>query len=270
MPVRPLRKIDLPAPVGPRARQWLDSIEQRLARPDCDRNLLCRDVLTDLFFPGMGSYDEILERCGESLSGGLSVLSLDPRNVTLEPEYYSEIDAEKYAAVKPLIWLWQSFDRSPVGGGNIDVGVRLRRILAKHIFRRCGEGFKAFQFVEFSFGYNMDVGDNVVIHRHVLLDDRGGIELQNRVSIADYSNVYSHSHDLVNQSDVSNRVTVLEEGVRLTYHSTVLSGVRVGRNAMLGAMGVTSKDLDPDWVHLGIPAKPKVKKANAPTEHKHA
>ena len=28
-----------------------------------------------------------------------------------------------------------------------------------------------------SFGYNLHVGDGVVIHRHVLLDDRGGIEI---------------------------------------------------------------------------------------------
>ena len=63
----------------------------------------------------------------------------------------------------------------PAGGQNVWLGVELRRLLAKHIFKRCGENFKAFQYVEFSFGYNMEVGDNVVVHRNVLLDDRGGI-----------------------------------------------------------------------------------------------
>ena len=87
------------------------------------------------------------------------------------------------------------------------LGVELRRLLAKHIFKRCGENFKAFQYVEFSFGYNMEVGDNVVVHRHVLLDDRGGIVLGNKVSISDYANIYSHTHSIVDQKDVTNATT---------------------------------------------------------------
>jgi acetyltransferase-like isoleucine patch superfamily enzyme len=266
MVLRPLRKIELTEEAESVAQKWLADIESRLEDASCDRNVLCREILVDLFFPGMGTYEDILDRAADSPSGGLSVLSLDPRNITLEAEYYAEIDPERFARVKPLIWLWQSFDRSPMGGSNVNIGVRLRRILAKHIFRKCGERFKAFQFVEFSFGYNMVVGDGVVVHRHVLLDDRGGIELHDGVSIADYSNVYSHTHDIVEQADVTDQITVIEQGARLTYHSTVLSGVTVGKNAMLGALAVTSRDLDAHWLHLGIPARPRVLKPNAPPE----
>ncbi len=122
---------------------------------------------------------------------------MDPRNVTLEPEYYADCDDARFQRVKPLLWLWYSFDRSPLGGQNVWLGVELRRLLAKHIFKRCGENFKAFHNVEFSFGYNMEVGDNVVVHRNVLLDDRGGIVLGNNVSISDYANIYSHTHSIV-------------------------------------------------------------------------
>ena len=41
-------------------------------------------------------------------------LSLNAYNATLEPEYYGDLDEEKYAQRKPLIWFWQMFDRSPV------------------------------------------------------------------------------------------------------------------------------------------------------------
>ena len=41
------------------------------------------------------------------------------------------------------------------------------------------------------------VGDGVVIHRHVLLDDRGGIEIGDGSSVSDFANVYSHSHNIV-------------------------------------------------------------------------
>jgi len=153
-----------------------------------------------------------------------------------------------------------------MGGQNVDVGVRFRRLLAPHIFARCGRNFKCFQFVEFSYGYNLDVGDDVVVHRHVLLDDRGGIRLGDRVSISDYANIYSHTHSIVDQKDVTSMRTILEEDVRITYHATVLAGVRVGRNGMVGAVAVATKDVRPYHVNVGIPAKSIRVKPNAPTD----
>jgi acetyltransferase-like isoleucine patch superfamily enzyme len=196
----------------------------------------------------------------------MALLSLDPRNVTLEPEYYADVDPARFARVKPLLWLWYSFDRSPLGGQNVHLGVRFRRLLAAHLFARCGRNFKCFQFTEFSYGYQLEVGDDVVVHRHVLLDDRGGITLGNRVSISDYANIYSHTHSIVDQKDVTNAPTVLEDDVRITYHATVLAGVRVGRNGMVGAVAVATKDVRPYHVNVGIPAKSIRVKPNAPPE----
>ena len=146
------------------------------------------------------------------------------------------------------------------------VGVRLRRLLAPHIFKRVGANFKCFQHTEFSFGYNMEVGDDVVVHRHVLLDDRGGIRLGNRVSISDYANIYSHTHDIVDPRDVTNARTVLGDGVRVTYHATVLAGVHVHEQGMVGAMAVATKDVRPYHVYVGIPAKSVRVKPNAPPQ----
>jgi acetyltransferase-like isoleucine patch superfamily enzyme len=105
-----------------------------------------------------------------------------------------------------------------------------------------------------------------VVHRNVLLDDRGGITLGNRVSISDYANIYSHTHSIVDQKDVTNARTVLEDDVRITYHATVLAGVRVGRNAMVGANAVATKDVRPYHVNVGIPAKSIRVKPDAPPE----
>jgi galactoside O-acetyltransferase len=148
----------------------------------------------------------------------------------------------------------------------VHLGVRLRRVLARHLFARCGRNFKCFQFTEFSYGYNLEVGDDVVVHRHVLLDDRGGITLGDRVSISDYANIYSHTHSIVEQKDVTNARTILEDDVRITYHATVLAGVRVGRNGMVGAVAVATKDVRPYHVNVGIPAKSIRVKPNAPPE----
>jgi acetyltransferase-like isoleucine patch superfamily enzyme len=261
----PLRKIP-ERPNASAAADWLGTIESALNEERTDRSDLCRSVLCDITYPQYSSSWETAVE-DKSLPHGtrLALSALDPRNLTLEPEYYAECDDAKFQPVKPLLWLWYSFDRTVLGGQNVDLGVKLRRILAPKIFKRCGENFKAFQHVEFSFGYNMEVGDGVVVHRHVLLDDRGGIVLGNRVSISDYANIYSHTHSIVDQKDVTNAVTRLDDGVRITYHATVLAGVHVNEEGMVGAVAVATKDVRPYHVNVGIPAKSVRVKPNAPT-----
>ena len=265
MAILPLQRL-AESPTEPLKRAFLDEIEDSL-ESSTDRSETCRKVLCSLIYP---EYADAWETAVEDVSlpsvTRLALLSLDPRNVTLEPEYYAECDAAAFARTKPLLWLWYSFDRTPLGGQNVDLGIRLRRILAQRIFRKCGENFKAFQHVEFSFGYNLEVGDNVVIHRHVLLDDRGGLVIGNRVSVSDYANIYSHTHSIVDQRDVTDAVTRIDDDVRITYHATVLAGVHVGENGMVGAGAIATKDVRPYHVHVGIPAKSIRVKPNAPPE----
>ena len=266
MVLRPLRALPH-APHTRVAEAWLEQLADELKRPDADRAAVCRRTLAEITYPEYArNWETAVEDESLPLATRAGLLSLDPRNVTLEPEYYAECDDAKFQRVKPLLWLWYSFDRTVLGGQNVDLGVRLRRMLAPMIFKRVGAGFKCFQFVEFSFGYNLDVGEDVVVHRHVLLDDRGGIVLGNRVSISDYANIYSHTHSIVDQKDVTDLETVLEDDVRITYHATVLAGVRVGQNAMVGAMAVATKDVRAFHVNVGIPAKSVRVKPNAPAD----
>ena len=262
----PLRQVGLPAQAERFYEGWLGQLGERLSGPNADWNRTARDTLYQLNFPGSRDYDSMIQDPDLPDTARASLLAFDPWNITLEPEYYSDVDADKFARVKPLLWLWYGFDRSPLGYQNVHVAVRLRRLLAGHIFARCGKNFKCFQHVEFSFGYNLEVGDDVVVHRHVLLDDRGGISLGNRVSISDYANIYSHTHSIVEQKEVTNARTILEDDVRITYHATVLAGVRVRVNGMVGAMAVATKDVRPYHVYVGIPAKSVRVKPNAPPE----
>jgi acetyltransferase-like isoleucine patch superfamily enzyme len=266
MAIYPLRKLP-ELPIASLGSQWLEKLSSEL-ESDGDRGLLCRKTLCELAYPGfVNNWETAVKDAKLPLATRLALSALDPCNVTLEPEYYAECDDAQFQRVKPLLWLWYSFDRTVAGGQNVELGVQLRRVLARYIFKRCGENFKAFQNVEFSFGYNMEVGDNVVVHRNVLLDDRGGISLGNNVSISDFANVYSHTHSIVDQRDVTDALTRLDDGVRITYHATVLAGVHVHEQAMVGAMAVATKDVRPYHVYVGIPAKSVRIKPNAPSGH---
>lgn len=269
MPLLPLRKIPS-RPDSSLASEWLDRIAARLSDSSVDRSDLCREVLCEIAYPEYATdWESAVEDRSLPLGTRLALSALDPRNVTLEPEYYAECDDTRFQKVKPLLWLWYSFDRTALGGQNVELGVLLRRLLAPYIFKRCGENFKAFQHVEFSFGYNVEVGNNVVIHRHVLLDDRGGLVIGDGASVADYANIYSHTHSIVDQKDVTNAVTTLADGARITYHATVLAGVHVGEHAMVGAVAVATKDVRPYHVNVGIPAKSVRVKPNAPPDALH-
>lgn len=241
---------------------WLESLEAALADSAVDRNELVNAALTQIYLPSIevGADTSRFPAATRAL-----IASLDPRGATVEPEYYRDIDPDRFFPRKPLLWFWQMFDRSALGG-NVHLGVKFRRILAPHVFKRVGKNFKAFHFVEVSYGYNLEVGDNVVVHRNVLLDDRGGIIIGNNVSISDYAAVFSHTHSIDDIQDIHNIPTILEDNVRVTYGAVVLAGVRVGVHGMVGARAVATRDVKPYHVNVGIPAKSVRVKSIAPRD----
>ena len=234
--------------------RWIDDLRVRLDNPKIDRDVLCRDVLTEIHYGEGARYADLIEDGSRPVGERLLIAQLDPRNVTLEAEYYAECDPARYNRVKPLLWLWIQFDHSPLGQ-NVHLGVMVRRLLAKHVFKRCGENVRIFRDVEVSFGYNLSVGDNTTIHRKVLLDDRGEIVIGSRVSISDYANIYSHNHDIEDIERVTCGRTLIGDGARITYHAVVLSGTTVGKNAMVGTMGVVTRPVPDHHINVGIPAK---------------
>ncbi|HEY0006457.1 MAG TPA: acyltransferase [Pyrinomonadaceae bacterium] len=237
--------------------EFLETLYRALTDGQRDVNEVVRDMLFEIYYGaarlGEGK-TEAPNPASLSPSARAVLHNFDPRNITTEPEHYEDIDATLYAERKPFIWLWQMYDRSPLGQ-NAQLGQRFRRMLAPLIFRHVGKNFKCWHFVEWSYGYNLSFGDNVVVHRHVLLDDRGGIEIGNNVSISDYANIYSHTHDVDNIQTVYNRTTRIGDGVRITYHATVLAGTQIGEHAMVGTNAIVTKDVAPYHINVGIPAK---------------
>ena len=128
-------------------------------------------------------------------------------------------------------------------------------MLGKHIFKSIGKNVKIFHGVEFSYGYNLTIEDDCVIHKYVMLDDRGELIIKKGTSISDYASVYSHAHDPIDSRVVEHRKTEIGPGARLTYHASVMAGVRVGEDAMLGAMSVATKEVGDHVIAGGVPAK---------------
>lgn len=239
----------LPAPADSTLTRFIGELAERLDDASLERNETVRDTLAQVMFAR--SYADV------EATSPIAALALDPRNITFEAEHYVATDQTKFAQVKPLLWLWKSLDATPLGQ-SIESGVRLRRMLAERIFARAGKNLKIFQNVEVSVGYNIEAGDDVTIHRHVFIDDIGGVKLFNNASLSDYVNVYSHTHSILDVPDVTLKETVIGKGVRVAYHATVLAGTVLSDDSMMGAFALATRDFEPHVVGLGIPAKPRV------------
>ena len=259
----PLREF----PIGPLGQElyprFIGELIEKLDDAALDRNVTVRDALGQLYLGRTVDYESEVADRKLPLATQTLLASFDPRNATLEAEYYREIDLEKWKAVKPILWFWQMFDHSPVGR-NVRLGTQLRYALAQRVFRKCGKGVRIFHEVEFSFGYNLTVGDGVTIHRNVLIDDRGEVIIGDDASISDYANIYSHSHAVEDIHNVTLALTEIGERARVTYHSVILSGVKVGKDAIVGSMGLAAKPVEPGGIVGGIPAKLIAKKSVQP------
>ena len=178
----------------------------------------------------------------------------DPRNATLESEYYAEKDEGAYARSKPLQWLWRQFDNTPLAD-NVEFALRFRRMLADHLFADVGDGVRLFKNISMTFGHNIELGDNVVVHDDVHLDDRGELTIGDRASVSDGVHVYTHDHDIVDQTEIENYRTVISDDARVTQGALVRAGVRIGENAVVGSRSVVQGDVPDHHVAVGMPAQ---------------
>ena len=100
---------------------------------------------------------------------------------------------------------------------------------------------------------NVRVGNNVTIKNGVQLWD--GITLEDNVFVG--ANV-SFTNDLYPRSKATDWQcvpTVVKRGASIGVGSTILCGITIGENAMIGAGSVVTKDVPAGELWLGNPAK---------------
>lgn len=246
------RPVSRPPEVQARIDRFVDTVDERIASDEETADVV-QEVLARLHGEGE-LYDRW--RAGDRISAPDRVRldAYDPRNVTAKADSWAEKDEERFRESKPLGWLWTGFDASPLAH-DLAVGVPFRRMIANHLFAEAGEDLQLFHGITFPYGHNIEMGDRTVVHGGVLLDDRGKLEIGERVSMAEDVTVHSHGHDIVDQTDVSIYRTVVEDDVRLGSDSLIGAGTRIGHNAMVGAKAVVHGDVPEHHVAVGIPAR---------------
>ena len=106
-------------------------------------------------------------------------------------------------------------------------------------------------------GKNIHIGEDVFINSNCSMQDQGGIYIGDGVFIGHNVCLLTLNHDL-NPKKRGNLLPApvhLENGVWLGSNVTILPGVRVGKNSVVAAGAVVTKDVSPNCVVGGVPAK---------------
>ena len=107
------------------------------------------------------------------------------------------------------------------------------------------------------FGAHTFIGENVFINRDCLFMDLGGIYLADNVLLGPRVSLLSMNHGEApdQRLNLILKAIHINQGAWLGVNVTVLPGVTVGENAIVGAGAVVTKDVPANSIVAGVPAQ---------------
>ena len=108
-----------------------------------------------------------------------------------------------------------------------------------------------------NFGRSIRLGKNIFINHACSFLDIGGITIEDDVQIGPRVNLTSENHPLdpTDRTTLIPRPVVIKRNAWIGAGATILPGVTVGENAVVAAGAVVSRDVPPNTVVVGVPAK---------------
>lgn len=101
----------------------------------------------------------------------------------------------------------------------------------------------------------LKIGNNVYINSNSLLMARGGITIEDDVLIAANVQLLSNNHDEYERQILTCKPIHIKKGAWIGAGASILPGVTIGKNAIVGAGAIVTKDVGDFEVAVGIPAK---------------
>ena len=101
------------------------------------------------------------------------------------------------------------------------------------------------------------IGDNVTVKCGVQIWD--GITIGNDVFVGPNVTFSNDKYPRSKKYPESFPKTIIEDGASIGANSTILPGIRIGKNSMIGAGAVVTRDVPDETLVTGIPARVKKK-----------
>lgn len=133
----------------------------------------------------------------------------------------------------------------------------IRTLLSQITNSDIDESVAVFTPLYINYGKHTKIGKNVFINFNCTILDLGGVTIEDGVLIAPNVNLLSEGHPLSpqNRHDLVPGHIHIKQNAWIGANATVLPGVSVGKNSIVAAGAVVSKDVPDNTIVGGIPAK---------------
>lgn len=142
-----------------------------------------------------------------------------------------------------------------IGG---EIGRTLRRMFYRVAGAKIGRGVKIHENVIIYRPYNLEIGNLTEIGAGVIISSRKKIKIGKNVGIGPQSSIYDNDHKMPLRSGEEEMIdspVEIEDGAWIGTRATILRGVKIGKNATIGAGSVVNKSIPDNAVASGNPAK---------------
>ena len=137
-----------------------------------------------------------------------------------------------------------------------DLG-KIREVFSRLIGKKVDDTFFLIPPFYTDFGENIILGRNVFVNHACTFMDRGGITLEDEVLIGPKVNLITTNHPLPpseRRATISHPILIRKK-VWIGTAATIMPGVTIGENSIVGAGAVVTRDVPANTVVGGVPAK---------------
>ncbi len=169
----------------------------------------------------------------------------------LAGESYNCLDPELDAERQKIKVLLRAYNRSE--------GWPERQAILQQLLGHIGLNSKIEPPFYCSYGRNIYLGDEVFLNVSCTILDPNQVRIGHYVMIGPNVQIYTSAHHLQAETRIQGlevaKPVVIEDNVWIGGGAILLPGVTVGRNAVVGAGAVVSRDVPADTVVAGNPAR---------------
>lgn len=97
---------------------------------------------------------------------------------------------------------------------------------------------------------NLVLGWKTDIGAFTYINALAGVEIGDEVEIGSHCSIYS-----VSTIDNKTGIVIIAKGAKIGSHSTIMPGVTIGENAVVGAHSFVNRDIPAGTVAFGVPAR---------------